>query len=117
MVRSVLLRLGLLYVGERRESRESANRINRYAHGWYFRSYKPIAVAGRDARSCIPRMLPGLDLSPYDVVVVDADRIDDYPLKVLGDWASSKEGTLLYREGAAKCDDLGYPRQGIPGDE
>lgn len=86
----------------------------RYAKNWYFRSFKPIAAVGEDARFCVPRMLPGLDLSQYDVIVLDAEHIDDYPLSILKKWAKENSVRLLYQSYAAAFDEMGYPRKGKP---
>jgi len=81
----------------RRRDKEAFYRRIPYGKEWYFRSYKPLATAGRDARFCIPRMLPGLDLDAFDVIILDADYMDDFPLELLREWVSQGGRKLLYR--------------------
>lgn len=99
--------------GVERERQEFYERI-RYAKQWYFRSYRRVAEAGYDARFCIPRMVPGLDLDAYDVIILDADYIDDFPLARLGQWAAQGKHKLFYRHNAGLADELKLKRDGFP---
>ena len=95
--------------GDRRPFKQFAQRL-KYGPSWYGRSAKVVTQAHRDARFCIPRMLPGLDLSRYHVIILDAQFIGDWPLARLTEWANAQGNLLLVREGAGTRDELNAPR-------
>lgn len=100
--------------GKRRVEKEYFRRME-YSRSWYYRSFKNIAAAGEDARFCIPRMLPGLDLSQYDAIVLDAEHIDDYPIELLKKWAAEngKKRCLFFQKYAGEFNELGYARKDV----